>query len=65
MNTPTRTDPARLVIYALILAAIIAIGFRFGPALTTAVPLPLLLLLLVCPIMMFFMMRGMSDKPRP
>ncbi len=65
MKTPTRTNPGRLLIYALIAAAIVVLAFRFGPALTAGIGLPFLLLIIVCPLMMFFMMRGMSGKPGP
>ncbi len=63
VKTPNRTNTGRLLIYTLIVAAIIVVAFRFGPALTAAIGLPILLLIIVCPLMMFFMMRGMSGKP--
>lgn len=64
VNPPTQTSPVRYGIYAAIVVAVVVAGFRFGPMLTTALSIPYLLLILICPVMMFFMMRGMSKPPR-
>ena len=46
--------------YPLYALAIVAVG---AGAIWAGLPPALLLLFLVCPLMMFFMMRGMGDGP--
>ena len=60
------TSTSRGIVYAGIVVAIviaIALAIRSMPGLATASSLPFLLVLLVCPVAMFFMMRGMNSRP--
>jgi len=62
-----RTSTSRGIVYAGAFVAIsiaIILSFRSMPGLVTASSLPFLLVLLVCPVAMFFMMRGMNSRPR-
>ena len=63
----TSADRSRGIVYALAfvaIAVVVVISVRFMPGLATASSVPFLLVLLVCPIAMFFMMRGMNGRPR-
>ena len=63
----TSARGSRGVAYALVVVAIaVALGLavRFAPGFLAASTLPFLLVLLVCPIAMFFMMRSMNSRPR-
>ena len=58
---------SRGIVYAVTFVAIaiaLVLAVRFVPAFSTASTIPFLLVLLVCPIAMFFMMRGMNSRPR-
>ena len=64
-TSATSARGSRGTIYVVVAIAIaLALAVRFVPDLLTASALPILLVLLICPIAMFFMMRGMSGRPR-
>jgi hypothetical protein len=64
--TPSTARP-RPIIYVLVLVAIgviVVLVARSTPSLLTASQIPYLALFLLCPIAMFFMMRGMNGRAK-
>ena len=67
MKAAPSTARARPILYVLVLVAIgvgVVLIARSTPSLLTASAIPFLALLLLCPIAMFFMMRGMNGRAR-
>ena len=67
MKATPSTTRARPILYVLVLVAIgvgVVLIARSTPSLLTASAIPFLALLLLCPIAMFFMMRGMNGRTR-
>ena len=66
-TSATTARGSRGIVYALTFAAIaiaLVLVVRFVPGFSTDSTIPFLLVLLICPIAMFFMMRGMNSSPR-
>ena len=67
MKATPDTSRAHPILYVLVLVAIgvgVVLVARSTPSLLTASAIPFLALLLLCPIAMFFMMRGMNGRAR-
>ena len=67
MKATPSSSTSRNVLYVLVIAAIavvVALVARSTPGLVTVSAIPIVAVLLICPIAMFFMMRGMNGRPR-
>jgi len=67
MKATPSTARARPILYVLVLVAIgiiVVMVVKSTPSLLTASAIPFLALLLLCPIAMFFMMRGMNGRAK-
>ena len=68
MKATPSTARTRPILSILVLVAIgvvvVVLAARSTPSLLTASAIPFLALLLLCPIAMFFMMRGMNGRAR-
>ena len=67
MKATTKTALARPVLsiaLLVVIGVVVVLVARSTPSLLTASAIPFLALLLLCPIAMFFMMRGMNGRAR-